>query len=41
MQAFIDNFDAMKHEHKEAAQLVQEKIMQFLKQTKQVILKLS
>ncbi|KAG0571834.1 hypothetical protein KC19_VG046900 [Ceratodon purpureus] len=35
MQAFIDNFDTIKHEHKEAARLVQEKIVELLKQTNQ------
>jgi hypothetical protein len=38
MQAFIDDFDATRHKHKEAARLVQEKIVQLLKQTNQVML---
>ena len=38
MQDFIDNFDAIKHKKKEASQLVQENIIQLLKQIDQVML---
>nr|PNR52880.1 hypothetical protein PHYPA_009255 [Physcomitrium patens] len=35
MQAFIDSFDTMKHEHEEAARLVHQRIVQLLRQTNQ------
>jgi len=37
MQAFIDNFDAMRQEHQATARLVQQRIVQLLKETNPVI----